>query len=86
MMDKRKIHENNIKAFMSPICHLLVSDSISVPDNLPKNIHILDLSNNFLVNSSLETLKNYGKSLTFLSLANNNITYINESIPVRNVT
>jgi len=47
---------------------------------LPKNIHILDLSDNFLGNSSLETLKKYGKSLTFLSLANNNITYINESI------
>lgn len=55
-------------------------DIISVPDNLPKNIHILDLSNNFLGNSSLEPLKKYGKSLTFLSLANNNITYINESI------
>jgi Leucine-rich repeat (LRR) protein len=24
MLDKRKIHENNIKAFMSPICHLPV--------------------------------------------------------------
>jgi hypothetical protein len=27
-------------------------------------------------------LKKYGKSLTFLSLANNNITYINESIRI----
>jgi hypothetical protein len=42
-------------------------DIISVPDNLPKNIHILDLSDNFLGNSSLEMLKKYGKSLTFLS-------------------
>lgn len=55
-------------------------DIKTLPDNLPRNIHRLDLSFNSLGSSSLKNLELYGKDLMSLSLASNNVTIINTDI------
>lgn len=55
-------------------------DIQNLPDNLPRNIHRLDLSFNSLGNSSLKNLELYSNDLMSLSIASNNVTIINTDI------
>ncbi|XP_063408101.1 slit homolog 2 protein-like [Mytilus trossulus] len=55
-------------------------DIKTLPDNLPRNIHRLDLSFNSLGSSSLQNLELYGDDLISLSLESNNVTIINTDI------
>ncbi|XP_052105641.1 leucine-rich repeats and immunoglobulin-like domains protein sma-10 [Mytilus californianus] len=55
-------------------------DIKNLPDNLPRNIHRLDLSFNSLGNSSFKNLELYGNDLMSLSIASNNVTIINTDI------